>query len=119
MVHGYGAGIGLWAKNLEPLGREFRVIALDLLGFGRSSRPSPNFSKTELHEAQDFFTDSLERFRQTIGLEGPFTLLGHSFGGYVSALYAMQHPQLVSKLILASSLGLTHKVEGVSDIDLA
>lgn len=55
-----------------------------------------------LGKAVDFFLDSLEEWRQQQdGLE-KFTLIGHSMGGYLAALYALRHPQRVEKLILAS-----------------
>lgn len=42
MLHGYGAGLGFFYKNFEPLSRlgGWQLHALDLLGMGRSTRPS-------------------------------------------------------------------------------
>ncbi|XP_049511183.1 1-acylglycerol-3-phosphate O-acyltransferase ABHD5-like isoform X3 [Dermacentor silvarum] len=40
LVHGYLCGAALWVLNLEALSRRRRVYAIDLLGFGKSSRPA-------------------------------------------------------------------------------
>jgi len=39
MVHGFGGGIGVWIGNLDVLAKHFTIYALDILGWGRSSRP--------------------------------------------------------------------------------
>lgn len=65
---------------------------------------------------EDYFIDSLELWRKAIGLTTPFTLVGHSLGGYLSAAYALKYGGLVnndhnteariSQLILVSPFGL-------------
>lgn len=47
----------------------------------------------------------MEKWRQTIGLE-KFILAGHSFGGYVSGIYAVKYPQYVERLLLLSPAGV-------------
>lgn len=88
MVHGFGGGVGLWIRNLDMLSRSRPVYAFDLLGFGRSSRPS--FS-TDAAKAEEQFVDSIEQWRQSVGLEN-MILLGHSLGGYLATSYAIQYP---------------------------
>ncbi|MPC88879.1 Protein ABHD4 [Portunus trituberculatus] len=58
-------------------------------GFGRSSRPA--FTKDPL-EAEREFIMSIDGWREKIGLE-KFILLGHSFGGFLAAAYAIKHPE--------------------------
>jgi cardiolipin-specific phospholipase len=55
-----------------------------------------------------YFLDSFEEWRESVKNPGldKFILLGHSLGGYLSALYALKHPKRVIKLILASPAGL-------------
>eukprot|EP00026_Physarum_polycephalum_P009685 Phypoly_transcript_09818.p1 GENE.Phypoly_transcript_09818~~Phypoly_transcript_09818.p1 ORF type:complete len:410 (+),score=50.01 Phypoly_transcript_09818:121-1230(+) len=103
LVHGFGAGIGFWCGNIDALSRRYTVYALDMPGFGRSSRPKITFKNPE--QAEDYFTDSLEDWAQTVGLK-KFVLLGHSFGGYISALYALKHHEKVAHLVLADPWGV-------------
>lgn len=39
LVHGFGASTDHWRKNIAELSQQFRVWAIDLLGFGRSQNP--------------------------------------------------------------------------------
>lgn len=59
-----------------------------VIGFGRSSRPTFN---SEALEAEGEFINSIEAWRSSLKLE-KFILLGHSFGGFLAASYAIKHP---------------------------
>ena len=56
-------------------------------------------------ETEDFFVESLEEWREKMNLE-KMTLVGHSLGGYLSAIYALRYPQRVERLILLSPAGV-------------
>lgn len=111
MVHGYGAGLGFFYKNFEPLSRApgWKLYALDMLGMGNSTRP--NFKihakdpKDKIAEAEGWFIDALEEWRKVRKIE-KFTLLGHSLGGYLAVSYALKYPGRLNKLILASPVGI-------------
>lgn len=111
MVHGYGAGLGFFYKNFEPISRirGLRLYALDMLGMGNSSRPPFRIrAKTKdgkITEAEDWFIDALEEWRVKRNIER-FTLLGHSLGGYLAVSYALKYPGHLKKLILASPVGI-------------
>jgi cardiolipin-specific phospholipase len=87
------------------------VYALDWLGMGRSARvpftvkAKRDDVQSRVNQAESFFVDSLEVWRQKMGLE-KMTLIGHSLGAYLSVAYALRHPTHVSKLILLSPVGV-------------
>jgi len=98
------------AQNFLPLAnwagrRGTSVYALDWLGMGRSARvpftikASRKDTAARVAEAEAFFVDSLEEWRQKMGLKS-MTLVGHSLGAYFSVVYALKFPDRVNKLIL-------------------
>ncbi|RAH73441.1 putative alpha/beta hydrolase [Aspergillus aculeatinus CBS 121060] len=111
MVHGYGAGLGFFYKNFEPLSRlkGWQLHALDLLGMGRSTRPPFRIKAKEreeaIKEAEAWFVDALEEWRVKRKIDR-FTLMGHSLGGYMAVAYALKYPGRLNKLILASPVGI-------------
>jgi abhydrolase domain-containing protein 5 len=87
MVHGYAASQGFFFRNFDALTSHFKVIAIDQLGWGGSSRPDFICKSTE--ETESWFIDSFEEWRKAKNLSN-FILLGHSFGGYITAKYALK-----------------------------
>ena len=101
LLHGFAAGLAFWTYNIDPLSEKQKVYAIDLLGFGRSSRPDFPIDSAE---AEDMYIESIEEWRQNIGL-GKIVLCGHSFGGYLACSYALKHPEGIAHLVLADPWG--------------
>ena len=84
---------------------------------GNSSRPPFRIhAKTregKITEAENWFIDALEEWRQARKIEH-FTLLGHSLGGYLAVSYAIKYPGHLKKLILASPVGIPEDPYAVS-----
>ncbi|XP_076922789.1 1-acylglycerol-3-phosphate O-acyltransferase-like [Bidens hawaiensis] len=112
MVHGYAAGQGFFFRNFDVLAQHFRVIAIDQLGWGGSSRP--DFTCTSTEETEAWFVDSFEEWRKAKDLDN-FILLGHSLGGYIAAKYALKHPEHVQHLILVGPAGFSSETEHKSE----
>ncbi|GAV72468.1 Abhydrolase_6 domain-containing protein [Cephalotus follicularis] len=104
MVHGYAASQGFFFRNFDALASRFKIIAIDQLGWGGSSRPDFTCKSTE--ETEAWFIDSFEEWRKAKNIS-KFILLGHSFGGYVASKYALKHPEHVQHLILVGPAGFT------------
>lgn len=88
--------MALWAQNLDSLSSSGAVYALDLLGFGRSSRP--HFT-SDPEGAEEQFVAALEEWRERVGLE-EMVLLGHNLGGYLSAAYTLKYPHRCSVVLI-------------------
>ncbi|CAN3479233.1 cardiolipin-specific deacylase 1, mitochondrial [Diutina catenulata] len=118
LIHGYAASLGLFVDNFDALSKipGVQIHAIDLLGFGFSARPPfpklPSGTKEEVEKVEDWFVDAIEDWRKQRGIKH-FTLMGHSFGGYLSGCYALKYnkPQedgtnLLNKLVLISPVGV-------------
>lgn len=113
MCHGMGAGSALWSLNIDHLCQHSHrtIINIDLPGFARSSRCKMSSDPAEV-EAQ--YVMCLELWRKALGFD-KIILLGHSFGGYLSACYALQYPDHLERLVLVDPWGMTEKPSDVME----
>ncbi len=93
LVHGLMDSAQHWAKNLDALAREHRVWAVDLVGFGFSSRV------TEPKYSLQYFARTLREFMDAQGIARA-SIVGHSLGGAVTLEFAHAYPMCVEKLVL-------------------
>ena len=107
LVHGMVSDSTTWTRPARLLAdRGFRVIAPDLLGHGRSSKPAdggyllPDFSASLRNLLLELNT-------------GPVTVVGHSLGGAIVMQLTHDHPELVRRLVLVSAGGLGRKIHPV------
>jgi pimeloyl-ACP methyl ester carboxylesterase len=98
LVHGFGASTDHWRRNISDLSRDFEVWAIDLLGFGRSTKA------TEVEYGGDLWRDQLHEFIQDV-IGRPAVLAGNSLGGYASLCVAAQHPESAAGLVLLNPAG--------------
>lgn len=98
LIHGLGSYLPAWNKNIEDLSKNYRTIALDLPGYGKSSKENvqpgmANYAQTVLALMNEL------KIKKAI-------LVGHSMGGQIAITAALQAPERVTKLVLAAPAGL-------------
>lgn len=98
MIHGLGSNLKAWQKNTAVLSREYRCIALDLPGYGRSSKGDHPYT---MH----FFADHLRTFIRQLQLK-KVVLVGHSMGAQVALTALLQDSTLAERLVLLAPAGI-------------
>ena len=96
-IHGLGSYIPAWNKNISELSKSYRCIAIDLPGYGKSSK-NPHSG------LMSFYAKVVAEFIDNLDL-GKVTLAGHSMGGQISMVAALHYPDKVEKLILVDPAG--------------
>lgn len=107
LLHGFGSGLGMWALNLDELSQSGRrsVYAIDMLGFGSSSRP--RFASAAA-EVETQFVRSVEKWRRAVKVRKAI-FIGHALGGFIAASYALKYPECVAHLVLVDPWGLPER----------
>lgn len=103
LVHGFMMGAACFFKLYPMLAAERRVYAIDVIGMGGSGQPPFRADSITPEGAEDLLVEPFVQWAQAMAL-GEFVLLGHSFGGYVSAAWAARDPGRVKHLGLLSPL---------------
>lgn len=104
LLHGFGSEKDNWSRFLRHLTADYRVIVPDLPGFGESARhPDWDYSLDRQRER-------VRGFAQTLGLTR-IHLAGHSMGGHLSILYALEHPDQVVSLALFNNAGIDSPIQ--------
>jgi pimeloyl-ACP methyl ester carboxylesterase len=125
-MHGHGGGLALFSLNIDMFLKDYdRIISIDLPGFGLSGRENATVyrpvtttlnyfeSKERRMErehnitmrSQNYFSDSIEKWRQSVGIE-KMVICMHSFGGLIGGKYAVKYPGAVRAMIWISPIGL-------------
>jgi pimeloyl-ACP methyl ester carboxylesterase len=96
LIHGIASSSATFRKVIPQLSDRYRCISVDLLGFGDSPAPPDADYTIEEHVA------AIHETLKSLKLRAPFVLVGHSLGSLLSARYAAQYPEQVSRLVLVS-----------------
>jgi len=101
LLHGFASSAAFFKSQIKILKDDYRVIAFDALGHGRSDHPKEiNLSKNLRFDIIRDLEDLLEQLE----INEKYGIIGHSLvGGMIGQLYAMKHPKEIKFLILLNS----------------
>lgn len=90
-IHGWPDDAGLWRRQTETLGRDFRCVLVTLPNFGAKPVKAGGFDFPEL-------VDRLAATIEQVQAGGRVGLVTHDWGAYLGYLLEQAHPELISKM---------------------
>ena len=105
LIHGFGASIRHWRRNIFVLAESgYKVFVIDLLGFGRSDKPAIDYQMELWQELlKDFWTAHIQE---------PAVFVGNSIGALLSLMVLANHPEIAKGGVLLNAAGgLNHRPE--------
>ncbi len=102
LVHGINGSVADWSNQISALAARFHVVAIDLPGFGASTRANVLYSVDRYADVLDFV---VRRYAS-----GRVSLVGHSLGAAIVLWYAGNHSDRVDRVVVADVPGVLHRL---------
>ena len=112
LLHGAAIAVDAhlsWFRTIEGLEDEYRLIAFDQIGFGRTDMPADGVYKDRLVRV-----DHAQAFLNRLGVRDA-TLIGHSEGAFIATRLAIVQPELAAKIVIVTSGGTAPYLGGEAD----
>ena len=100
-LHGWAADKYNLSSIYNYLLNSYRIITIDLPGFGQSDRPKETVGTYE-------YSEIIYKFMTNLDIK-KVSIVGHSFGGKIALLLSYNYPELIERLILIDSSGIKPK----------
>lgn len=97
-LHGYPSFWYQWKDQMAEVGKDHLAVGLDMRGYNLSSRPADLAS----YEMPKLIEDVRQVAEQLAGKGKKFILVGHDWGANVAWVFALQHPEMLDKLIIVN-----------------
>lgn len=107
LVHGLASNAGFWRYNIDALARDYRVIAIDLPGYGKSAKGNFPYGMA-------WWAEQIHHFIAEMQLEN-VVYVGHSMGGQIGITLSLNHPEAINGLVLAAPAGVEAFSPGSGD----
>ncbi len=98
LVHGIGSSLHTWEAWVERLSAHYRIISLDLPGFGLTG-PKPG-----MDYSQRAYSNFMANFLTALGIDSCH-MAGNSLGGWITWGFAIHYPEMLEKIILIDAAG--------------
>jgi len=108
LIHGLFLNSDCWREQLPAFQADFNILRFDLRGHGRSTKPKDRFTIRN-------YVDDLFALLHHLDWTEDLFLIGHSLGGMICLVYALENPSQVKKMVVADSFCfISH--EAVTDV---
>ena len=108
LIHGLFLNSDCWREQLPAFQDDFNILRFDLRGHGRSTKPKDRFTIRN-------YVDDLLALLNHLNWSEDLFLIGHSLGGMICLVYALENPSHIKKLVVADSFCfISH--EAVTDV---
>ena len=108
LIHGFNYDCNMWAENMDALAEEFRVFAIDLWGFGYSTREPLDYG-------YPLYAEQVLKFMDSLDIQNT-SLVGQSMGGGTAIMFCTQHRDRVNKLLLVDPAGMPNPLPLVGKV---
>jgi len=98
LIHGMSSSLHTWQGWTDIMSKQYRVIRMDLPGFGLTGPTTENVYSIPYYES------FIARFLDSLGIKECY-MVGNSLGGLITWNYALHHPQQVQKIVLLDAAG--------------
>jgi len=102
LLHGFFFDTQLWSKNIDALAQKYKVYAVDLWGFGYSTRKPLDYGYS-------LYSGQLSMFMDALGLQKA-SLVGQSMGGGTIIHFTITNRNRVDKIVLVNAAGMPNKL---------
>jgi 3-oxoadipate enol-lactonase len=109
-VHGFPFDHSMWANQIDALAPQYRVIAPDLRGFGRSAGETPSLRHTTMEQ----FADDLAAMLDALGIDEPLVYCGLSMGGYIAFQFWRKYGERLRAMVLCDTRAVADTPEGAA-----
>jgi len=105
LIHGFGASTDHWRFNIPVLSNKYEVHAIDLIGFGKSPKP------TDLDYSSHLWKDQVVSYVKEV-IKKPTYIVGNSLGGYASLAASVELKELSAGVVLLNAAGMFSDEKG-------